>query len=59
MTITFGKPKEIKSSELSKQEAVDGLLVLEKLYLTMSQLGASEDTLKTIEKKINKLLDII
>lgn len=47
------------SNTLSKQEAIDGLLVLEKLYLTLTQMGAPSELQKEVEKKISKLLDLI
>ena len=55
-----------KNKQLTSQEAIDGLLVLEKVLITMVQMPVGADaikqrnsTIEKIEQKINTLLDII
>ena len=53
MTIIFSKPKQ-----LTQQEAVDAILVLNNLLNTLGSLGDIKLVPK-IEKTIDKLLDLI
>lgn len=49
----------LKKKKLTPQQAIDGLLVLERLLITIAQAKCTQETVTKIESKINVLLDII